>query len=112
MRTENNVYLGDMYVDLHSRISISCECNPLFSTVYWFLYDSDISILFIDDGVKGGSGLDSGEYDITDDGAMTINSADKQHNGKYKVFVLDQSGKGTTKTLMVHITGRILHKMN
>ncbi|XP_071816980.1 uncharacterized protein [Apostichopus japonicus] len=92
------------YVDRYSRAIISCEYDASFYTVRWYFDDSERSFLLIDGGTKSGNGYESGDYDITQNGDMIINRADANHDGKYKIIVLDKGGLGTSKTMMVFVT--------
>ncbi|PIK44388.1 hypothetical protein BSL78_18748 [Apostichopus japonicus] len=92
------------YVDRYSRAIISCEYDASFYTVRWYFDDSERSFLLIDGGTKSGSGYESGDYDIAQNGDMIINRADANHDGKYKIIVLDKGGLGTSKTMMVFVT--------
>lgn len=95
----------DYYVDRYSRAIISCEYDSSFYTVRWYFNDSERSFLLIDGGTKSGDGYESGDYDIAENGDMIIKRADANHDGKYKIIVLDKGGLGTSKIMMVHVTG-------
>lgn len=107
MSQDNVACQENYYVHRYSSANISCDHDPSFYTVRWYFNDNEVSFLLIDGGSKGGSGYESGEYDITEEGVMIIKRAEAKHEGSYKIVVLGKGGLGGSQTMMVYVTGKI-----
>ncbi|KAJ8018960.1 NLR family CARD domain-containing protein 4 [Holothuria leucospilota] len=80
------------YVTMGSVGIIQCAFSEDVDTVFWYnttdLLNSD-TIITLQDAVKDGSGLDSGEFDIEPNGSLIINNVSLKHEGTYTVIKLD-----------------------
>lgn len=107
MSQDNVACQENYYIHRYSSANISCDHDTSFYTVRWYFNDNEVSFLLIDGGSKGGSGYESGEYDITEEGVMIIKRAEAKHEGSYKIVVLGKGGLGGSQTMMVYVTGKI-----
>ncbi|XP_071815838.1 uncharacterized protein [Apostichopus japonicus] len=84
---------------------ISCEYERSFLTVRWYFNGAGKSFLRFDGETlqKRGSGYDSGEYDIQDDGSMVIKRTDVKHEGIYKIAVLHSDGSSSQENIAIFI---------
>ncbi|PIK44390.1 putative neuroglian-like isoform 2 [Apostichopus japonicus] len=104
MSEDNVACKENYYIHRYSSANISCDHDTSFYTVRWYFNDNEVSFLLIDGGSKGGSGYESGEYDITEEGVMIIKRAETKHEGSYKIVVLGKGGLGGSQTMMVYVT--------
>lgn len=97
---------------------ISCEYERSFLAVRWYFNGAGKSFLRFDGETlqKRGSGYDSGEYDIQDDGSMVIKRTDVKHEGTYKIAVLHSDGSSSQENIAIFIIGKLtfaikIHKL-
>ncbi|KAJ8023553.1 hypothetical protein HOLleu_36021 [Holothuria leucospilota] len=94
-------------IEKNSKSTISCATESKeIAQAYWYRGSASRTspILQLIDGERGGTELDKGRFEISDDGAMTILYASREHEAVYTFYAYFKDNTRENSTFKVYVT--------
>ncbi|KAJ8048906.1 hypothetical protein HOLleu_01410 [Holothuria leucospilota] len=76
-----------VYLEYKEAFVIACNFRPNFESVFWYKVPNQGPFISYQNGVKFGTGYNSGEFDVATDGSLVIHNVTLDFDGQLRVFV-------------------------
>lgn len=94
----------DLALERGSRAKVSCKYDLNFIAVFWYRDEAGNPFLRLEEGRPT---TEEG-FEISSSGAMIISNVQVNHEGNYRISVLDADGVSNSETLLISVTVTLL----
>lgn len=101
--------ISPQYAEVGKQGFVSCLLQEGNHDIYWRVNDSkssDPPIAYLSNGMKGGKGYESGNYDILPNGNLVIELVSYHHERTYEAIVIGNTDTSRSYYIDLKVTGK------